>query len=38
MGVAIEQNRIDLVKILLNAGASPDAGDLSYTGIELAIK
>jgi ankyrin repeat protein len=38
LGVAIEQNRIDLVKMLLDAGASPDGGDLSYTGLELAAK
>jgi ankyrin repeat protein len=38
MGVAIEQNHIDLVKMLLDAGASPDGGDISYTGLELAAK
>jgi ankyrin repeat protein len=38
MGVAIEKNRIDLVRILLDAGASPDGGDISFTGLELAAK
>lgn len=38
IGSAIEQNRVDLVKILLDAGAYPDAGDISCTGLELAAK
>ncbi|AFY93482.1 ankyrin repeat domain-containing protein [Chamaesiphon minutus] len=38
LGVAIEQNRSDLVKILLDAGASPDAGDISYNSLELAAR
>jgi ankyrin repeat protein len=38
LGVAIEQNRCDLVKILLDAGASPDAGDISYNSLELATQ
>lgn len=38
MGMAIEQNNQQLVKLLLDAGASPEGGDLSYTGLTLAIE
>jgi ankyrin repeat protein len=38
IGVAIEQNRCDLVEVLLDAGASPDAGDICNTSLELAAR
>ncbi len=37
MGMAIKQNRPDLVKLLLDAGASPEGGDLEETGLAIAI-
>jgi ankyrin repeat protein len=37
IGVAIKQNRPDLVKFLLDAGASPEGGDLGCTGLAIAI-
>ncbi|PSF36221.1 hypothetical protein C7H19_13495 [Aphanothece hegewaldii CCALA 016] len=37
IGIAIKQNRPDLVKFLLDAGASPDGGDLEHTGLAVAI-
>lgn len=37
VGMAIKQNCPDLVTLLLKAGASPDSGDLSWTGLTLAI-
>lgn len=38
IGMAIKQNRPDLVKLLLDAGASPEGGDLSWTGLTVAIE
>jgi ankyrin repeat protein len=38
IGMAIKQNRPDLVKLLLDAGASPEGGDMSWTGLTLTIK
>ncbi|HEY9693747.1 MAG TPA: ankyrin repeat domain-containing protein [Oculatellaceae cyanobacterium] len=38
MGMAIKQNRPDLVKLLLDAGASPEGGTLEETGLALAIE
>ncbi|MBD2072923.1 ankyrin repeat domain-containing protein [Phormidium sp. FACHB-592] len=38
LGMAIKQDRPDLVKQLLNAGASPEGGDLSWTGLTVAIE
>jgi ankyrin repeat protein len=37
LGVAIKQNRLDLVQLLLKAGASPEGGDMSYTGLTIAV-
>jgi ankyrin repeat protein len=36
--MAIKQNRPDLVKLLLDAGASPEGGDLEETGLAMAIR
>ncbi|MEJ1930626.1 ankyrin repeat domain-containing protein [Nostoc sp. NIES-2111] len=38
LGTAIQQERTDLVKLLLDAGASPEGGDVSNTGLALAIE
>jgi len=38
LGMAIEQNDLQRVRLLLDAGASPEGGDLSYTGLTLAIE
>ncbi|MGP1381980.1 MAG: ankyrin repeat domain-containing protein [Thainema sp.] len=37
LGMAIQQNRSDLVKLLLDAGASPEGGTLEETGLAVAI-
>jgi ankyrin repeat protein len=37
MGMAIKQNRPDLVRLLLDAGASPNGGDLEQIGLATAI-
>jgi ankyrin repeat protein len=37
ISMAIKQHRPDLVKMLLDAGASPEGGDMSYTGLVVAI-
>ncbi|MDY6901945.1 MAG: ankyrin repeat domain-containing protein [Cyanobacteriota bacterium] len=38
IGMAIEKNDLQTVKLLLDAGASPEGGDISYTGLTLAIE
>ncbi|MBW4468966.1 MAG: ankyrin repeat domain-containing protein [Stenomitos rutilans HA7619-LM2] len=38
IGMAIQQNRPDLVKLLLDAGASPEGGNLEETGLAIAIE
>ncbi|HEY9852097.1 MAG TPA: ankyrin repeat domain-containing protein [Leptolyngbyaceae cyanobacterium] len=37
IGMAIQQNRPDLVRLLLDAGASPEGGALGETGLAIAI-
>lgn len=37
LGIAIKQNRPDLVQLLLDAGASAEGGDMSYTGLTIAV-
>ncbi len=37
IGMAIQQNRPDLVRLLLDAGASPEGGTLEETGLAIAI-
>ena len=37
LGLAIKKNRLDLVQLLLNAGANPDGCDFSDTALAIAI-
>jgi ankyrin repeat protein len=38
LGIAIAEDRADIVEMLLNAGASPGSGDYGYTGLTLAVR
>ena len=38
LGMAIKQNRIDLIELLLDAGASPEGGDLEETALAVAVR
>lgn len=38
LGAAIQQGRVDLVRLLLDVGASPEGGDMSNTALALAVK
>lgn len=38
IGMAIQQNRPDLVKLLLDAGASPEGGNLEENGLAIAAR
>ncbi|HEY9692719.1 MAG TPA: ankyrin repeat domain-containing protein [Oculatellaceae cyanobacterium] len=37
LGMAIAKNRVDIVQLLLEAGASPNSGDISDTGLDIAV-
>ncbi|MGB8702672.1 MAG: ankyrin repeat domain-containing protein [Thermosynechococcaceae cyanobacterium] len=38
IGMAIQHNRPDLVRLLLDLGASPEGGDLEETGLAMAVR
>ncbi|MGD2179914.1 ankyrin repeat domain-containing protein [Lusitaniella coriacea] len=38
VGMAIKQNRADLVRLLLDAGADPNGGDMEETGLAIAVR